>query len=506
MHGKSAAFRLGFAVLVVLLAPASLSAEKLFKRVHVYTPEPEVFSVKAVDVNGDGKPDLVVAGEDSGGGHATVSVLLGNGDGSFQAPRDFDAGGYNIYVIAVADVNRDGKPDVLAPLCLDISCDNSAVVVLLGRGDGTLQAAQPYGLGAVNDLRSSIAVGDVNGDGKLDVLVNVCTVGGCTVAVSVLLGNGDGTFQAAYDIDPGGSGRITLANVNGDGKLDLLVSYSGAVGVMFGNGDGTFQAAKTTATSSEANLAAVADVNGDGKVDLLLTIGCVNPYCVHGGTGAVQVLLGNGDGTFQPGQLFKSGGSGANAIAVGDVNRDGKPDLAVSHSCNTYPPCNQGRIGVLLGNGDGTFQAAQVYASGVFLGQTVALADLNGDHKLDILAGGLSTNGSSGAVTVFLGTTLFSTTTTLTSNPNPSVQGQAVALTATVTSTGNIPPTGKVTFTNGGVLIGGATLVGGVATLTKRNLPVGTLSLRAAYHGDTQSAKSTSPVVIQVVNPASGRP
>ena len=276
--------------------------------------------------------------------------------------------------------------------------------------------------------------------------------------------------------------------------------------MLFGNGDGTFQAAKTTATSSEAKLGAVADVNGDGKLDLLLIIGCVIPHCSQGGKGAVQVLLGNGDGTFQPEQLLNSGGSLANAVAVGDVNRDGKPDLVVDHSCDTYPPCNQGRIGVLLGNGDGTFQPAQAYASGVYLGQAVALADLNGDRKLDILAGGLATNGGSGGVTVFLGTTLFSTTTTLTSTPNPSVQGQAVTLTATVTSTGDIQPTGKVTFTNGGVLVGGASIVGGVATLTKRNLPVGTLSLTAAYHGDAQSAKSTSLVVIQVVNPAAGRP
>jgi uncharacterized protein (DUF2141 family) len=490
----------------MLLAPANLSAEKLFKRVHIYTPAEEAFSVKAVDLNGDGRPDLVVAGEGSGGGPATVSVLLGNGDGSFQPPQDFDAGGYSIYAIAVADVNGDGKPDVLGPLCLDVSCDNSALAVLLGRGDGTFQAAQTYGLGAVNDLRSSIAVGDVNGDGKLDVLASVCTLGNCGGHVSVLLGNGDGTFQTAYNLDTGRLGGIALAKVNGDGKLDLVVSYSGAIGVLFGNGDGTFQAAKTTATSSDAKLGAVADVNGDGKLDVLLTIGCVDPDCANGAKGGVQVLLGNGDGTFQPGQIFNSGGSLAGALVVGDVNRDGKPDLAVSNSCNTYPSCTQGRIGVLLGNGDGTFQAAQPYASGVFLGQAVALADLNGDHKLDILASGLSTNGGSGAVTVFLGTTLFSTTTTLTSNPNPSVQGQAVTLTATVTSTGNIQPTGKVTFKNGGVLVGGATLVGGVATLTKRNLPVGTLSLTAAYHGDTQSAKSTSPVVIQVVNPAAGRP
>jgi hypothetical protein len=274
MFRKSAAKYFTCVIVLLFFASASLSAGQLFKRVHVYTPEQEVFSVKAVDFNGDGRPDLVVAGEASGGEPATVSVLLGNGDGSFQPPLNFDAGGYSIYAIAVADVNRDGKPDVLAPICLDISCDNSAVVVLLGRGDGTLQAAQAYSLGAVNAVRSSIAVGDVNRDGKLDVLVNVCTVGACTDAVSVLLGNGDGTFQAAYDIDPGGKlGGIALAKVNAGGKLDLLVSYSGAVGVLFGNGDGTFKAAKTTATSSEAKLGAVADVNGDGKLDLLLTIG-----------------------------------------------------------------------------------------------------------------------------------------------------------------------------------------------------------------------------------------
>lgn len=165
-------------------------------------------------------------------------------------------------------------------------------------------------------------------------------------------------------------------------------------------------------------------------------------------------------------------------------------------------------MGVLLGNGDGTFQTAQTYVSGGRYAEAIALQDVNADSKLDALVVhpcALSyCSGFASVLGVMLGATTWQTTTTLTSNLNPSIYGQAVTLTATVNTVGWIVPTGYVTFRNGGSGMGTVALSSNaVATLTKTNLPAGTLSLTATYNGDLQSAKSTSASLTQVVNPAS---
>ena len=393
-----------------LLAPADASS--IFREASTFNSggyEEYGTAVAVADVNGDGHPDLLVVNycaSSSDCSNGTVGVLLGNGDGTFQAAVSCNSGGYYAYTVAVADVNGDGHPDLLVAV-------DGAVGVLLGNGDGTFQAAVSYKSGG--QYGTSIAVADVNGDGKPDVLVtNSPEVGG----VGVLLGNGDGTFQAAINSGSYEASSIAVADVNGDGKPDLLVAdycassncSNSMVGVLLGNGDGTFQSALSY--GSGGNLAtsiAVLDVNGDGKPDLLVTNNCdSSSNCLNGGV--VSVLLGNGNGTFQAAVSYNSGGYYAYSVAVADVSGDGHPDLVVANYCNSsISDCDhsvEGSVGVLLGNGDGTFQAAVTYNSGGYEAYSVAVADVNGDGHPDLLVANCCVSSDSwanGAVGVLLG-------------------------------------------------------------------------------------------------------
>jgi hypothetical protein len=451
-------------------------------------------SIAVADVNGDGKPDLVVANLSSN----NVGVLLGNGDGTFQTALTYGSGGVSAHGVAVADVNGDGKPDILvANDCGGSNCLNGAVGVLLGNGDGTFQTAVPYASGGFQAY--SVAVADVNGDSKPDLVVGNCS-GNDTCdskssgVVGVLLGNGDGTFQPAvsYNLGVGSAVSVAVGDVNGDGKPDVVVanySSDGGVSVLLGTGDGTFQPPVSYNSGGASPYSvAIADVNGDGYPDLLVA---------NYGSDDVGVLLGNGDGTFQTAVSYGSGGSPDYSVAVADVNGDGKPDLVAAN--------NNGTVGVLLGNGDGTFQTAMTYGSGGSVALSVAVADLNGDSKPDLAVANCSTSGCDGAgvVGVLINTSLTPTTTTLTSSPNPSNFGQAVTFTAAVTARVGGPPTGTVSFYDGTTNIGNSNLNStGVATLTTSTLSVGTHGITATYNGDSNFATSTSPVLHQVVQGA----
>lgn len=376
-------------------------------------------SVAVADVNGDGKPDLLVT--NLCGGYITtkcppetVSVLLGNGDGTFQTEVSYNAGASGAASVSVADVNSDGKPDLIVGFASFVNPFNaSAVSVLLGNGDGTFQTAKLFSSGGLN-VRS-VAVADVNGDGKPDLLASNQST------VAVLLGNGDGTFQTAQPLSAGGLDVFAVAavDVNGDGKPDVVTAdfcfgradcaqfgnlSTGSVGVMFGNGDGTFQLATLYLSGGEwAYDVTVADVNGDGKPDVIVTNFCaaVSSNCGQAGTfstGSVGVLLGNGDGTFQEPSVFSSAGYGTLSVAVADVNADGKPDLLVTNGCISGPTnCAHGTVGVLLGNGDATFQTAQLFNAGA-TPVSIAVADVNGDRKPDVVVANDVSTGSTVAV------------------------------------------------------------------------------------------------------------
>ncbi|MGA8271800.1 MAG: FG-GAP-like repeat-containing protein, partial [Candidatus Sulfotelmatobacter sp.] len=428
----------------------------------------------------------------------------GNGDGTFKPVRAFGSGGYGATSVAIADVNGDGIPDLLvANTCVSGSdCTSGEVSVLLGKGNGTFRTPVTYRSGG--QVAVSVAVADVSGDGKLDLLV--ANQGGESNGdglVAVLFGNGDGTFQAPVTYDAGDSvtSSLAVADFNCDGKPDLVVANEGhaTVNVLLGNGDGTFQAAVVYGAGGDIPAAlAVADLNGDGKRDIVVA----NWY-----SGTLAVLLGNGNGTFQPAVPYSSGGSSPGSLAITDINGDGKLDLVAANcgsSQNGYG-CGEtnGVVSILLGNGDGTFQPAVSFSSGAFNDISVAVGDMNGDGKPDLLVGnqggGKNSDGSLGVL--FNNTEAF-TTTTLASGVNPSLTGQAVTFVATVSSIFGIPPNGEtLTFNNGSAVLGTAPLSGGVASLTISSLPAGADSITASYAGDTSFSASTSPGVRQIVNP-----
>ncbi|CAF4987184.1 unnamed protein product, partial [Rotaria sp. Silwood1] len=288
------------------------------------------------DFNNDTRPDIAVANF----GSNTVGVFLGNGNGTFAAQMTFSTGvGSYPISVAVGDFNQDTRADIAVA-----NYGSNTVGIFLGNGDGRLTAQSIFSTGALS-APHAVAVGDFNNDTRLDI--TVANNGGNNVGV--LLGNGDGTFAAQTTFSTGTGSNptaVAVGDFNKDARLDITVANYGSnnVGVLLGNGDGTFAALVTFSMGALSGpyAMAIGDFNHDTRWDITVAN--------YGGNN-VGVLLGNGDGTFQAQTTFSTGmGSSPISVAVGDFNQDTRPDIAVSNNGGS-------NVGVLLGNGDGTFQA-----------------------------------------------------------------------------------------------------------------------------------------------------
>lgn len=325
------------------------------------------------DWNRDSSPDLAISNQNT----SSVSTLLGQSAGTFASAVTTQVGSQPRGLFA-ADLDDDKKLDLVVA-----NSGGNSISVLLGGGDGsfTVKGSTNSGIGS-----TAAAAGDFDGDGKLDVAVaNPGTVaaGG---SVSVLLGNGDGTFKLpAVSLKTGAMTNSVIArDVNGDSKLDVVATSSTGVDVILGNGNGTFATAVPFLAGVAALSVGAADFNGDGKQDL---------FAINASTNNLSVLLnagGAGSGLFAAAKIIASGGDTPVAVISADLDGDGRPDLATANSVSND-------VSALLGNGNGTFAAIPPLAVGGGP-RSVAGAELNGDGSLDLV----SANATSGNISVLL--------------------------------------------------------------------------------------------------------
>jgi hypothetical protein len=466
------------------------------------------------DFNGDGRLDYAVPTNTG-----PIVILLGAGNGTFTNGTTITTTSpFEPTSVVVGDFNGDGKQD----LAVLSAAGTGSVNIYLGNGNGTFQAAKNYPVAASTSASRLLAVGDFNQDGIQDLVATNSALN----QVAVILGNGDGSFQApSYYAVGNAPWNVVVGDLNKDGFLDLAVSSDGSssVSILQGNGDGTFKPFTTANTgASQVGSVAIGDFNGDGYPDLATTSAPDN---------SVYVLLNKATATpsFQsPVPYVLNDGtpaSGPYYLTIGDFNRDGNLDIISANNGNAT-------VGVLLGTGTGTFGAATYYQTGsnaIFAN----VGDINGDDRVDITA--VTTNGlavllsgqsETAAISnvAFFGCNTQSVTATyggdgnygtstsaaltftpvkettalvLSAIPANGVIGQQVTLAATLNpyNYGSTTTNGElVTFTNNGVVIGTRPLASGVATLVFTP-GGGPDSYQASYGGDCTFTNSTSNII-----------
>jgi hypothetical protein len=273
----------------------------------------------------------------------------------------------------VADFNGDGKADLaVSGFRQNAPGTIGYLHVLLGQGDGSLLVLTNYSLGSLSSVTTKIAAGDLNKDGKVDLAL---ILESSTGSILVWLGNGDGTLQSSRQYFATGNVQsLSIADVNRDAKLDLVVATDGAVSTLLGNGDGTFHGAiKSTGAAGSSGMH-VADFDRDGKLDVVVT----------GPDNSVSILLGQGDGAFQKKSNYVAGVF-ARSVTSGDFDGDGILDLAVAGMQEQFP--SPASVSILPGIGDGAFKSPAKYPIAVGLPQSVAVADFNADGIPDLAVG-----------------------------------------------------------------------------------------------------------------------
>jgi cysteine-rich repeat protein len=352
-------------------------------------------AVAVGDLNGDGTLDLATANFNS----FDVSILLGNGDGTFRTMPNLavSAPGALAWVglVRIGDFNGDAKPDLVVTSIITSSTGpllgtGHDVAIFLGNGDGTFQAPSYFGA----NVPGNQAAGDLNGDGKLDLIIPEIGASDTDPGdVAILLGNGDGTFTAKPSLVAGTHPvTVVIADFNGDGKPDLAVNDTGTgagnkdIWILLGNGDGTFAAASPFAAATTCPDASptvgcfgwlvAADVNGDGKVDVAVSRTGTR-------TNDVAVLLGDGNGNLGTAS-FVSAGATPLWLAAGDFDGDGALDFATANP--KFIGTSSGNVSILLRDDLGGF-AAPTKLEGVAIPESVEVGDFNGDGNLDLVVG-----------------------------------------------------------------------------------------------------------------------
>ncbi len=353
-------------VLVAALALSHAAPAQFETRANFFVSSTDPESVLVGDFNGDGNPDLAVVGGEFDVG--AVEIWLGNGDGTFRVGQSYPVG-FAPYGGAVASLRKNGVLDLVIS---DLGSDY--VYVLLGSGDGTFQPAAAYPTAGEVDM---LALGDFTGTDNLDIVTveDTSTRGVICDCIQVLAGNGDGTFRGPISTQPvpWNTTGLTIAagDFNDDGKLDIAVAGIFQLDILFGNGDGTFKPeGYYKLIDSPGSIAVGYFTNNNRRLDMALS------------GEAVDVMLGYGNGAFQTPVAYAA--SSPSWVIALDLNGDGKVDLAASDAglLRLQPP----GVTVFNGNGEGEFERGVFYPVGMDEGgQFIAAGDFNGDGKPDLV-------------------------------------------------------------------------------------------------------------------------